>query len=131
MNDTKKYPTPLDVMKDGQEFECLVGHQFAPNLNVVGELRRSIAEVEATRKKYVLCYVANVVRGDINNAIDNSDDLPFNEMVNSVPTHVKEVDVVLVTSKQLCNGSTSSFREGELYLVKFGYECRDHLYYVR
>jgi len=103
LNDTKKYPTPLDVMKDGQEFECLVGHQFAPNLNVVGELRRSIAEVEATRKKYVLCYVANVVRGDINNAIDNSDDLPFNEMVNSVPTHVKEVDVVLVTPGGLAN----------------------------
>ena len=56
MNPIKNFPTPLDVMRDGQEFECLVGHQFAPNFNIVGELRRSIAEVEATRKKYVLKY---------------------------------------------------------------------------
>ena len=103
MNQIKKFPTPLDVMRDGQEFECLVGHQFAPNLNIVGELRRSIAEVESTRNKYVLCYVANVVRGGINNAIDNSDDLPFNEMVNSVPQDIKEVDVVLVTPGGLAN----------------------------
>lgn len=50
MNPIKNFPTPLDVMRDGQEFECLVGHQFAPNFNIVGELRRSIAEVETTRK---------------------------------------------------------------------------------
>ena len=103
MNSTNNFPSPLDVMRDGQEFECLVGHKFAPNLNIVGELRRSIAEVEATRKKYVLCYVANVVRGGINNAIDNSDDLPFNEMVNSVPEGINEVDVVLVTPGGLAN----------------------------
>lgn len=103
MNQINKFPTPLDVMRDGQEFECLVGHQFAHNLNIVGELRRSIAEVESTRNKYVLCYVANVVRGGINNAIDNSDDLPFNEMVNSVPQNIKEVDVVLVTPGGLAN----------------------------
>lgn len=63
MNSVNSFPTPLDVMRDGQEFECLVGHQFAPNLNFVAELRRSIAEMEAIRKKYVFCYVANVVRG--------------------------------------------------------------------
>lgn len=103
MNPINSLPTPLDVMRDGQEFECLVGHQFASNLNIVGELRRSIAEMETIRKKYVLCYVANVVRGGINNAIDNSDDLPFNEMVNSVPADVKEVDVVLVTPGGLAN----------------------------
>lgn len=103
MNSTNTLPSPLDVMRDGQEFECLVGHNFAPNLNIVGELRRSIAEVEATRKKYVLCYVANVVRAGVNNAIDNSDDLPFNEMVNSVPLDIKEVDVVLVTPGGLAN----------------------------
>lgn len=107
MNSTNNLPSPLDVMRDGQEFECLVGHKFAPNLNIVGELRRSIAEVEATRRKYVLCYVANVVRGGINNAIDNSDDLPFNEMVNSVPSDIKEVDVVLVTPGGLANQVTN------------------------
>lgn len=102
MNSNNQFPSPLEVMKDGQEFECLVSHQFA-NLNIVGELRRSIAEVEETRGKYALCYVANVVRGGINNAIDNSDDLPFNEMVNSVPTDVKEIDVILVTPGGLAN----------------------------
>jgi len=91
-------------MKDGKEFESLVGRQFVPNFNIVAEIRRSIAEIQATRNHYVLCYVANVVRGNgMNNAIDNSDDLPFNEMVNSVPQDVNEVDVVLVTPGGLGN----------------------------
>lgn len=92
----------LDVMKDGNEFESLLGYQYQ-NLNFVNEIRRSIGEIEATRKKTVLCYVANVIRPNINNSIDGSDDLPFTEMVNSVPSDVREIDIVLVTPGGLAN----------------------------
>lgn len=92
----------LDIMKDGNEFESLLGYQYQ-NLNVVDEIRRSIGEIEATRNNTVLCYVANVIRPNINNSIDGSDDLPFTEMVNSVPNDVKEVDIVLVTPGGLAN----------------------------
>lgn len=92
----------LNIMKDGNEFESLLGFQYQ-NLNFVDEIRRSIGEIEATRHNTVLCYVANVIRPNINNSIDGSDDLPFTEMVNSVPDDVKEVDIVLVTPGGLAN----------------------------
>ena len=92
----------LNVMKEGNEFESLLGYQYQ-NLNFVDEIRRSIGEIETTRNNPVLCYVANVIRPNINNSIDGSDDLPFTEMVNSVPGDVKEVDIVLVTPGGLAN----------------------------
>ena len=86
----------LDVMQDGREFESLLGYQYN-NLNVVREIRRSISEIYAVRNNPVVCYVANVVQGNINNSIDGTDDLPFNEMISSVPADAKEIDIVLVT----------------------------------
>ena len=59
----------LDVMQDGREFESLLGYQYN-NLNVVREIRRSISEIYAVRNNPVVCYVANVVQGNINNSID-------------------------------------------------------------
>ena len=67
------------------------------NLDVVREIRRSISEIYAVRNNPVVCYVANVVQGNINNSIDGTDDLPFNEMISSVPADAKEIDIVLVT----------------------------------
>ena len=86
----------LDVMQNGREFESLLGYQYN-NLNVVKEIRRSISEIYAVRNNPIVCYVANVVQGNINNSIDGTDDLPFNEMISSVPADAKEIDIVLVT----------------------------------
>lgn len=86
----------LDVMQDGREFESLLGYQYN-NLDVLREIRRSISEIYAVRNNPVVCYVTNVVQGNINNSIDGTDDLPFNEMISSVPADAKEIDIVLVT----------------------------------
>lgn len=86
----------LDVMQDGREFESLLGYQYN-NLDVLREIRRSISEIYAVRNNPVVCYIANVVQGNINNSIDGTDDLPFNEMISSVPADAKEIDIVLVT----------------------------------
>ena len=95
-------PSPLDVMKDGHEFESLLSFNFS-NVDILAEIRRSIGEVEAARGKRSLCYIANVVNGPIGNSIDGTDDLPFREMVASVPPSVKEIDVILVTPGGLAN----------------------------
>lgn len=86
----------LDVMQDGREFESLLGYQYN-NLDLVREIRRSISEIYAVRNNPIVCYVANVVKGNINNSIDGTDDLPFNEMISSVSADAKEIDIVLVT----------------------------------
>lgn len=92
----------LDVMEDGREFESLIQYQYS-NLNILCEIRRSISEIQKARGKSCICYIANVLHSNINNSIDGTDDLPFNEMVNSVPDSVKEIDVVLVTPGGLAN----------------------------
>jgi len=101
-NSTRISNSLLDVMVDGREFESLVGHQYN-NLNIVEEIRRSIAEIQDVRNHPAICYISNVVRGNINNSIDGTDDLPFTEMVNSVPAGIDEVDVILVTPGGLAN----------------------------
>ena len=87
----------LDVMEDGIEFESLLKYQYQ-EIDLVREIRRSIAEISAIRQRPVLCYVSNVVK-QVNTSvsIDDSDDLPFAELVNRVPTSVKNIDIVLVT----------------------------------
>lgn len=86
----------LDVMKDGKEFESLISHNYE-NLNILSEIRRSIKEIEDARKRPSICYIANVVRGIDNISIETSDELPFAEMVASIPSEEEEIDVILVT----------------------------------
>ena len=89
--------TMLDKMVDGREFQSLLGFQYQ-NLNVIAELQKSIQEIKAIRKRPVICYVANVVKPTNSSiSIDDSDDLPFNEMVASLPSSAREIDIVLVT----------------------------------
>lgn len=95
-------PTPLDVMKDGHEFESLLSYNFT-NVDVIAEIRRSVNEIEAARGKRAICYIANVVNGSIGNSIDGTDDLPFSEMVASVPNDIEEIDVIIVTPGGLAN----------------------------
>lgn len=96
-------PKPLDVMQEGREFESLLSFQF-PNLNLVDEIRRSMGEITSARNGIpCICYVANVVTSSKGNSIDGTDDLPFAEMVASVPPDVREIDIVLVTPGGIAN----------------------------
>jgi hypothetical protein len=88
--------TLLDKMEDGREFESLLKYQYQ-NLNFVSELRKSIAEIKAVRGRQIVCYVANVVKPSALISIEDSDDLPFNEMIASLPADCKELDIILVT----------------------------------
>lgn len=89
--------TMLDKMVDGREFESLLSYQYQ-NLDILGELRKSILEIEAIRQRPIVCYVANVVKPRTSSiSIEDSDDLPFNEMIASLPVGCREIDIVLVT----------------------------------
>ena len=51
----------LDIMIDGREFESLLNYEYQ-NIDFIGELRKSIAEIKEIRKRPIVCYVANVVK---------------------------------------------------------------------
>ena len=87
----------LDVMVDGREFESLVNHQYI-DIDIIKEIRRSIREIIDIRQKPLVCYISNVVKPRRTSvAIEDSDDLPFNEMIASLPQETREIDVAIVT----------------------------------
>lgn len=87
----------LDHMQDGNEYGSIVGLAPDSSLDLVAELVRAVRDIEAWRERPCLCYVGNVITGDFQSGIDATDDLPFAEMVASVPAEVKKVDLYLAT----------------------------------
>ena len=88
----------LDSMVDGREYLSIAGLQNV-NVDLGSEIRRSIGEIETIRKRPLICYVSNVLNRNITQSvsIDNSDDIPFLEMLKNVPIDRKEIDIILVT----------------------------------
>jgi len=88
----------LDHMKDGREFESLIKLNNL-SIDLQSEMVKSFKEIEAIRGNPVIGYLANVVNSNIraNKSIDYSDDLPFSELINTIPIEKREIDIVLVT----------------------------------
>lgn len=88
----------LDEMRDGREYESIVGCTTPPTLNLLDELVRALKDVEALRGRPAISYCGNVVRSDSGmSGVDTTDDVPFSELVASVPADAKAVDVVVST----------------------------------
>lgn len=87
----------LSVMQDGKEFESIL-HYRVENLNSV-EIKNAIKEISDITGRYTICYLANAINLNVkaNISINATDDLPFREMIKSVPTSVKDIDIILVT----------------------------------
>lgn len=92
----QKVPSLLDRMTDGNEYGSIVSLIPTEN-NMIPELRRALADIEAIRGRPCICYVANVVKDISDTGIVASDHLPFCEMVGLVDQAAKEVDVFLAT----------------------------------
>ncbi|WP_288882567.1 SDH family Clp fold serine proteinase [Pedobacter panaciterrae] len=92
----------IDKIVPGREYESIL-NLFKPGINVdinmAKEFQIAIDGISAIRQRPVICYIANVGNDKLNGsrAIDASDDLPFAEMVSSVPSEHKEIDVLIVT----------------------------------
>lgn len=88
----------LDTIQDGNEYGSIVSVQPRKDLDLLSEVVRGLSEIEKKRERPCLTYIGNVVRQDDGSSgIDSSDDLPFQEMVNSVPANENKVDVLLAT----------------------------------
>jgi hypothetical protein len=86
----------LDAMKDGREYESIVGLNYA-GTDLTPELKRSLAAIEQVRQRPCIAYVANVVRPGGETSITAADHLPFQEMVSNVPLAARKVDVMIAT----------------------------------
>jgi hypothetical protein len=87
----------LDAMQDGREFASLV--DIIPHeMNFAKEFQRGIQEVESIRKCPLICYVGNILRGgDLSTSVALADDVPFSEMIDTIPQNQKELDILLAT----------------------------------
>lgn len=97
----KPSPNPvslLDLMVDGREFESLLGHKNV-SVNIVADIKKALTEIGAIRKKPCIAYIANIVNQNVkaSKSIDYSDDLPFTELINTIPNEIKDIDIILVT----------------------------------
>jgi hypothetical protein len=87
----------LDVMEDGSEYQSLL--KYKPVDINQSEIQRAIEELSAVSGKYSVIYCSNFINSRIKEdiSINNGDELPFIEMINKVPTEIREIDIVLVT----------------------------------
>jgi hypothetical protein len=92
-----KIDSLVDAMEDGNEYGSIVGAVPKESVNLIEEVRRTLKEIENVRKRPCIAYLGNVVKPASESAIDSSDDLPFEELVNSIPIECKKVDVLLST----------------------------------
>lgn len=90
--------TLLDYMEDGKEFESILKYNVR-NMDIIRELRKGLKEIELLRNRPAICYVANIVNSNVSSSIsiDYNDDLPFSEMLDSIPRTVRAIDIILVT----------------------------------
>lgn len=86
-----------NMMQQGREFESLIVKK--PSFDVVPELRYAMAEIAKIRNRTVIGYCTNVINPNITASVsvDPQDELPFSEMLASIPADVKEIDIILVT----------------------------------
>ncbi|MCZ7665165.1 MAG: hypothetical protein M5U22_20560 [Thermoleophilia bacterium] len=88
----------LDAMQDGNEYGSIVGVMPTEALDLVTETARALDAISTVRCRPCLAYLGNVVRQDAGDSgVDSTDDLPFAEMVNSIPSEHRTVDVLLST----------------------------------
>lgn len=89
----------LDIMVDGREYQSIVGKNVSIQLDV--EMKRALEEIQAIRKRPIICYISNTlnpaIAGKTSLSIDNTDDAPFIEILNAIPPEEKAVDIILVT----------------------------------
>ena len=103
----KKVPLPslttsiLDKMIDGREYQSLIGIRDV-SIDLGSEMKKALAEIASIRKKPNICFLANTINPIIGKAgcsisIDGSNDMPFIEMLKSIPSEIKDIDIILVT----------------------------------
>lgn len=95
---TRRVKSLLESMEDGKEYASILDVVPEPGTELAGEILQGMAEIEKIRGRPCIAYVGNVVKKDDGESVlDSSDELPFREMVATVPADKRSVDVVLAT----------------------------------
>ncbi|OYD44321.1 hypothetical protein CHU00_17585 [Sphingobacterium cellulitidis] len=88
-------------VKPGKEYGSIIEvvANIAVNVNPILDLSLCLNEIEVTRGRPCILYAANLVNSKISTSIsiDYSDDLPFSELVNTIPKECSEIDVIIAT----------------------------------
>lgn len=87
---------PYDAMVDGSEYTSILDVVPPDGTDLIAELRKFLRDIEQVRQRPCLIYAANIIK-PVDASIDLTDDLPFSEMVASVPAQSRAVDIFLVT----------------------------------
>lgn len=89
----------LPLMKEDQEFSSIISAPISGQIDIIKDARESMREIEAIRGKPAVLYVSDVInnKGGQDNSIVAKDDLLFNELVNSVPKDIKDIDFIIAT----------------------------------
>lgn len=90
-------PSLLAAMKDDREYESIVSLVPKDEAVLTRDINVALADLAAIRGRPCICYIANVVKPVDRTGIDTEDDLPFAELVSSIPAEAREVDIFLVT----------------------------------
>ena len=98
ISDTKTVNSLLETMEEGNEYQSIVSVVPRDSSNLLGEIISGLKDIEKIRNRPCLTYIGNVVRADSGDSgINESDDLPFLEMIQKVPTSEKKIDILLAT----------------------------------
>jgi hypothetical protein len=87
----------LDLMVEGKEYESLLSLKEV-NVDIGGEIRRAMDEIEAVRGRKNIIYAGNIVRPTAEASINSNDDLPFKEMIDNFSSEIKDIDIILITN---------------------------------
>ena len=88
----------LDAIEEGNEYQSIVSVVPKSNLDLLDEVVRGLKVIESIRQRLCLTYIGDVVRNDVGDSeIDSTDDLPFQEMIQKVPTTETKIDILLAT----------------------------------
>ena len=87
----------LDLMVDGREYQSILDAQV--QFDAVTEVKRALREIEQVRGRPCIAYVGNVVSAGLpGSEIGPADDVPFAELVASIPADETRVDVLLASN---------------------------------
>ncbi|WP_369158847.1 SDH family Clp fold serine proteinase [Candidatus Thiodiazotropha sp. LNASS1] len=97
-NSTQAVRSLYDAVVEGREYESLIASGVA-KFDPILDIRRALVDIQNIRGRPLLIYAGNTVSTSAGplTAITTDDDLPFIEMVQSVPDGIDAVDILLVT----------------------------------
>ena len=88
----------LDKMKEGREYESIIGLQNI-QVELGSEFRLALHAITTIRRIPSLCYISNMLSppANANISINPTDEKPFLEMIDAVPSENREIDIILAT----------------------------------